>query len=29
MLTNAKVLGQARHFLNYALTEGRRGTPHR
>ena len=29
MLSNAEVLAQARHFLNYALTEGRRGTPHR
>ena len=29
MLTNVQVLDQARHFLNYALTEGRRGTPHR
>ena len=29
MLTNMEVLSQARHFLNYALTEGRRGTPHR
>jgi tRNA(Arg) A34 adenosine deaminase TadA len=29
MLSNGEVLLQARRFLNYALTEGRRGTPHR
>ena len=29
MHSNAEVLTQARNFLNYALTEGRRGTPHR
>ncbi len=29
MQSNAEVLTQARNFLNYALTEGRRGTPHR
>ena len=29
ILSNAEVLRQARQFLNYALTEGRRGTPHR
>lgn len=28
-LSNNDVLMQARRFLNYALTEGRRGTPHR
>ena len=28
-LSNNDVLLQARRFLNYALTEGRRGTPHR
>lgn len=29
MSSNAEALTQARNFLNYALTEGRRGTPHR
>lgn len=29
ILSNEEVLMQARQFLNYALTEGRRGTPHR
>ena len=29
MLSNGEALLQARRFLNYALTKGRRGTPHR
>lgn len=29
ILSNAEALQQNRRFLNYALTEGRRGTPHR
>lgn len=29
MLSNGEALQQARRFLNYALTKGRRGTPHR